>query len=417
MESLACVRYRLLTRQNTTSGVVFSSVFFQCGASCFGFPACDFVYSLARYLQTPTLVWVDNIKGTCIQQFMIRTFAVPRFRFTLLAAAIFAILSPAHSSAQDLARRLVLKDGSYQLVTQYEVKGGRVRYKSAERDEWEELPSDLVDWPATEKYEKDRATSAIPEAKALDKETDAQRASEESHLPQVAPGLRLPEDEGVFLLDNFQGEPQIVELQQLESDINRNTRGNILRGAVNPAASAKQTVELEGEHATIHSHVAVPSIYINVDEQDRQNTEPPEGETDSAKPSLPSLDAPRAKPEGPQQPQQPEAAIIPFDRFRIVRAKVKGGKRTVTDIKRNVTGKVSQNQDFVKTTITRVTGGWLKLTPTEDLPPGEYVLVEMKGSEGMNLYVWDFGVDPKAGANANPWRPDGKAADTQKKSN
>ena len=118
--------------------------------------------------------------------------------------------------AQDLSRRLILKDGSYQMVTRYEVKGDRVRYKSAERDEWEELPSSLVDWPATEKYEKDRATSAIPEAKALDKETDAERAAEESHLPQVAPGLRLPEESGVFLLDNFKGQPQLVEMQQLE---------------------------------------------------------------------------------------------------------------------------------------------------------------------------------------------------------
>jgi hypothetical protein len=331
---------------------------------------------------------------------------IPLFTTISMAAIVLVLSLP--SPAQDLSHRLILKDGSYQLVTKYEVKGDRVRYKSAERDEWEELPSSLVDWPATEKYEKDRVTApTIPEASALDKETDAEREAEESHLPQVAPGLRLPEDSGVFLLDNFQGQPQLIELQQTEGDINRNTKGNILRGAINPIASAKQIIELEGEHAQLHSHVSVPSIYINV--EDESANRPPAGETASAKQSEPSLDAPRGERQQAQQPQQPQQALVPFDRFRIVRAKVKGGKRIVGNIKRAVNGKVSQDESYVKTTIDRVSGGWLKLTPTEDLAPGEYVLVEMKGGEGMNLYVWDFGVNPNAPANANPWKPDVKA--------
>src|SRR5258708_10171193 len=108
---------------------------------------------------------------------------------TIALVAFFPVLSP----AQDLARRLILKDGSYQLVTKYEVKGDRVRYMSAERDEWEEMPSSLIDWPATEKYEKDRASGAsVPEAAALDKELEEERAQEEAQLPQVAPGLRIP---------------------------------------------------------------------------------------------------------------------------------------------------------------------------------------------------------------------------------
>jgi hypothetical protein len=336
-------------------------------------------------------------------------------RTSLLTALTLAVLGLAvHATAQDLARRLVLKDGSYQLVTQYEVKGDRVRYKSAERDEWEELPSALVDWPATEKYEKDRANSAIPEAAAIDKEKDREidAEAEQSHLPLVAPGLRLPEDSGVFLLDNFQGQPQLVEMQQAEGDINPNSKANILRGVLRPITSAKQTVELEGEHATVHVHVAVPSIYINADDE---NDEPPSGQTASAKPSLPSLDAPRAQPQGPQQPQQPQQAMVPFDRFRIVQTKVKDGKRIVGNLKRNAAGKISQEQNFVKTTIDQVSGGWLKLTPTEDLAPGEYALIEMKGTEGMNLYVWDFGVNPTGPANANPWKPDVKPVEPEKK--
>lgn len=319
-----------------------------------------------------------------------------RVAFVILIAIALLSSLPAISRAQDLARRLILKDGSYQLVTKYEVKGDRVRYMSAERDEWEELPSSLVDWPATEKYEKERAAgAAVPEAAALDKELEREREREEALLPQVAPGLRLPEESGVFLLDSFQGEPQIVEIQQTAGDVNRNTKANIFRGAINPVAGNKQTIELEGAHATVQAHVDVPSLYINIDEG------PPAASKDSTRNA-----------QGPQQAQQPQQPSVPFNRFRIVRTDVKSGKRIVGEVKRQVTGKVSEDQHLVKTTITGISGGWLKLTPTESLTPGEYALVEMMAPEGpdskqsMNLYVWDFGVNPKAPGNANPWKPD-----------
>jgi hypothetical protein len=318
-------------------------------------------------------------------------------RALLSAALLWLLALPAVSPAQELARRLILKDGSYQLVTKYEVKGDRVRYLSAERDDWEELPSSLIDWPATEKYERDRAAgAAVPEAAQLDKEIELERDRAEALLPEVAPGLRLPDDSGVFLLDSFQGEPQIVELQQTAGEVSHHTKGNIFRDAMNPVAGLKVAIELEGAHAPLQAHVEVPSIYIKMD----------------AAPDASDRASPKSSNSSSPSTLQPQQATLPFDGFRLVRTEVKSGKRVVGDVKRQPTGKIVQDQHLVKTTVTRVTGGWLKLTPTESLPPGEYVLIEMtgqqdgNGKEGINLFVWDFGVNPKAPANQNPWKPD-----------
>jgi hypothetical protein len=300
--------------------------------------------------------------------------------FITLGVALAVFRSPV--SAQQLAKRLILKDGSYQLASKYEIKGDRVRYLSSERGEWEEVPRSMVDWAATEKYEKDRAAGVPPpEAAALDEELEASRKAEEAKTPQVAPGLRLPESGGVLLLDTFQGEPQLAELQQSGGEINRNMKGNILRAAINPVASAKQTIELTGLHAKVQSHTALPSVYLNF-----QSDEPVA--TNQAAP-------------------EPE---LPWDRFKIVRVQAKQGKRIVGAIKVAVYGKVSQQQNLVPTTAEQLTGGWVKVTPKAPLAPGEYAVVEMLGKDGMNLYVWDFGVNPAAPINMVVTKPIAPAA-------
>ncbi|HEV2468365.1 MAG TPA: hypothetical protein VGS78_04165 [Candidatus Sulfotelmatobacter sp.] len=331
----------------------------------------------------------------------------PRHLALLLLPVLVILAVGILVAAQDQVRRLILKDGSYQLVTKYEVKGDRVHYYSSEREEWEELPNSLVDWPATEKWQKDRAAMASsPEAVALDKELAHEEELADTKLPEVAPGLRLPEPEGIFLLDNYGGEPQINELQQTAGDIDRNAKGNIFRGAINPIAGLKQVIELDGDHAKIQAHVDVPAIYINVNDVPDQVGLQPETTRSSRS---------AQQPQQREQAQQPQQAAVPFDRFRIVRTEIKGKKRILGDIKRQVTGKVTQDEHLVKTTVTQVNGGWLKLTPTEALAPGEYALVEMVGEKGMNLDVWDFGVNPKAPANANPWKPEAKQQKAEKK--
>jgi hypothetical protein len=298
-----------------------------------------------------------------------------RMRLTLLsiAAAAFFILP---ASAQQTAKRLILKDGSYQLVAKYEVKGDRVRYLSAERNEWEEIPNSLIDWPATEKFAKDRSTGApVPEAVELDRETAADRAAEDAKLPQVAPGLRVPADAGVLMLDNFQSQPQLIELQQSGSELAEQPKRGVFRTAL---SGGKQTIELKGEHAKIQAHASLPAIYVNPDQ-------------------------------GQDQYQAPAAVGLAWDRFHIVRLQPKQDKRIVGDVKISASGKASQGQNYVETTAEKLVGGWVKVTPKTDLAPGEYAVVEVLGTEGMNTYVWDFGVNPAAPENASAIKPDAPA--------
>ena len=289
-----------------------------------------------------------------------------------LAAALVlvpAILTlPRLAQAQQLTQRLILKDGSYQSVTKYEVQGDRVHYLSAERFEWEDIPASLVDWDATKKYN-DAVTSGKLRSRVVETpEEKEEREKEAANSPEVAPGLNLPGSGGVFLLDQFQGKPELAEIVQNGSEVNKDAKKkSVLRSAINPFGSNKKAFEIKGEHAQIHSHVPRPAIFIDIDEG--QN------------------------------------AVL-SDRFRLVRVTEKKDARVVGNVKVSLGGKVTEQTSFIPATVAKLgTGDWVKLTPNQDLSNGEYAVVEMLSPEEMNLYVWDFGVNPNAPLNPNTWRP------------
>jgi hypothetical protein len=283
----------------------------------------------------------------------------------LTAPGTLLMQHPTFLQAQQQTLRLILKDGSYQSVVKYEIQGDRVHYLSAERYEWEDIPSSLIDWDATKKYEADLSSGKLHKVRGETPEEREEREKEEANSPEVTAGLRLPGTGGVFLLDQYQGKPELAEIVQNGSELNKNASRSVLRAAINPLAASKQPFEIKGQHAAIQSHVPRPVLYIDIDE-------------------------------GPQS----GAAI--GDRFRLVRTEIKNDKRVVANLKVTFTGKVSEHDNSVPATAEKLgTGEWLKVTPTQDLSAGEYAVVEMLGREEMNLYVWDFGVNPKAPANPN----------------
>lgn len=296
-------------------------------------------------------------------------------RTILVAIAVTAIpvasaaQTPSSATAEQQTKRLILKDGSYQMVSKYEIQGDRVHYLSAERYEWEDMPAELVDWDATKKYEADLAKGKA-RAHVETPEEREEREREEANSPEILPGLRLPGTGGVFLLDQFNGRPELVEILQNGGEINQTAnKKSVLRVAINPVGSSKHAFELKGPHAKIQSHAGTPVVYVDIDEGELKD-------------------------------------MALTGRFRIVRADVKKDTRVIGNLKVTFTGKTSQEGNFLPTNVEKVgTGEWVKVTPAQPLPPGEYAVVEMLGGEEINLYVWDFGVNPQAAANPDSWRP------------
>ena len=123
---------------------------------------------------------------------------------SILALAVLTLLpnslaaqEPSPATAEQQTKRIILKDGSYQMVLKYEMQGDRVHYLSAERYEWEDLPASLVDWDATKKYEADLSKGKA-RAHVETPEEREEREREEANSPEIEPGLRLPGTGGVL---------------------------------------------------------------------------------------------------------------------------------------------------------------------------------------------------------------------------
>jgi hypothetical protein len=289
--------------------------------------------------------------------------------------------------------RLILKDGTYQIVRKYEVVGDRVRYISIERSgEWEELPSDLVDWEATRKYERDHSapvaedsSQAMKEAETIDKEEAAERNEQVARMPEVAKGLELPDEDSVFALDTYEGTPMLVELPPNDLAMDAKTHHGL--STLNPLAGARAAIELPGAHAKVHLHVNDPSIYLSLNVTDHAEQ--------VVSPAM-TVDTGGAK----DAVNHKHGAHSAASGFAIVKVDERRAVRIVGAIRIGHDGTISQEEDLIATKVEVVPGKhWLKLTAAKPLLIGEYALVEILSSSDISQTVWDFRIDPQLGDN------------------
>jgi hypothetical protein len=289
--------------------------------------------------------------------------------------------------------RLVLTDGSYQQVRRWEIKADRVRFISAERNGvWEELPVSLVDWAATEKFAHAHTdagreeTEASDDARAVDAEAAAEKAEITSRTPQVAPRLNLPNSDGVWVLDYFQNQPELVRLLQDSGNVNQRSGHNVERGQINPPPNRKAEVRLDGEGSKIHLHENQPVFYVSLT-----------GGDDSAGPDAITVSAPEVK-------VKRDAVSSPQSQYAIVELDSRRGYRVITNVTLNELGRQGENVTLTTTTV--LPGRhWMKVVPKQKLTVGQYALMELIGPREANLSVWDFAIDPQSGDNLNAILP------------
>jgi hypothetical protein len=288
--------------------------------------------------------------------------------------------------------RLILKDGSYQIVRKYEIVGDRVRYISVERGgDWEELPTDLVDWEATKKWERDHAIAAddaspaMKEAAEIDKEESAERDEQKARMPEVAKGLELPDEDSVFALDTYEGKPELVELLPNELGIDAKTHKGL--STINPLAGQRAAIELPGAHAKAHLHVNDPAIYLSLDVTD---------DAEKVVSHALTVQTNNAK----EVANRKHGAHSTQSGFAIVRVDERKAVRIVGAIHISPTGNVTQSEDVIPAKAEVLTGKhWVKIVPAQPLLIGEYALVEIISPSEISQLVWDFRVDPQMGDN------------------
>jgi hypothetical protein len=300
--------------------------------------------------------------------------------------------------------RLILKDGSYQIVMSYTVKGNIVSYVSAERGDAEELPNDLVDWDATHKWEHDHApvdatdagqAEPLAPAPAIDPELLKEEADRRSLTPEVAPDLNLPEQDSVLALDYFQGMPELVPLVQSNGDLNHQTSHNILKLSINPRSASHEIVQLKGVESAVQMHVAQPVIYLRVGDDS--------GIAHGGTPLV--VDT-----HGAGGVKTDSSGGSPNSGYVMVRADVRTDARVLASFNIGMlNNSVKQQEDVVDTTTELLPGGhWMKVTPAKPLDFGEYALMEIVSDREVNLGVWDFGVHPVAPENRDVLKPEPK---------
>jgi hypothetical protein len=250
-------------------------------------------------------------------------------------------------------KKLMLKDGGYQLIREYKLDGDRVRYYSLDTSDWEEMPADLVDWEKTKRVEADEAkldALAVAKVKSVEKQRQAEMLDVDASV-EIAPKVFLPSGEGMFAFDG----QKVLKLAQAPIDSKLSKTNAVERVIVPiPIVPTRHNISIHRAHAEYRVTNGQPEFYLRIAEG-----------------------------------REPEIEVI--------RAVTHGDSRQIEKLD-ELFGEHRFKKSEVPVQRWMVAPGLFRFTLGTPLAPGEYVLAQVVEDNGLNLYVWDFGVDSDNGA-------------------
>jgi hypothetical protein len=239
--------------------------------------------------------------------------------------------------------RLYLKDGTFQLVKDYQVTEDRVKYLSAERGEWEEIPLDLIDLNRTKKESADHEEQVRQEEKDQAEEDAAVREQKQETNS-------VPDESGAYYVH---GET-LEAVKQADIVVSHDKKRTVLKIlSPIPLVSGKNTVDIEGAASKFRVNGDRPEFYFRLD------------------------------------------GVEGFAMIKLTPKKAARQVETVTIAA--VTNEMTEQRDMVATFTKQAGDQLFKIWPEKPLLSGEYALIEYSAEQG-HLQVWDFGVGEPAAA-------------------
>ena len=251
-----------------------------------------------------------------------------------LAAAVLLLVF----SAWAANIKLYLKDGTFNLVREYQVGPDRVRYYSVERSEWEEIPLEMVDLKRTESEAAARKAQLDADARSQTEEAAAKRELEK----EVS---SIPRDAGVYWLNGREAKA----LKLASSSVRTNKGRQVLKVlSPIPIVTGKGTLEQDGAHSQ--------NVFTD-----------------------------------PEQPFYIQ--LSDTERFGVARLTVKGAVRVVESLTFiPITKEVEEELNLVDIFRQQLGNEDLyKIWPKDPLEPGEYAVVQYTAGK-LNIQVWDFAI-------------------------